>query len=147
MRCLGIDYGARRFGLSYGDELGVATPLPALTEADADKRWSSLLRVMTQRRITDIVVGYPLNMDGSAGFKAKEVDAFAGRLRQETKLPVHLVDERLTSYEAESTIAKSKRRDVRASGIIDSRAATLILQDYLNQRFPPVEDDPEATTN
>ena len=75
-------------------------------------------------------------MDDMPGAKAKEVEAFAARLRAEFGLPVHLVDERLTSYEAESTIAKSKRREVRASGIIDSRAATLILQDFLNQKFP-----------
>jgi putative holliday junction resolvase len=137
MRCLGIDYGARRIGLSYGDELGVATPLPAIIEADPAKRWAALARVMMGRRVTDVVLGYPLNMDGTVGFKAQEVDAFAERLRAEFKLPVHLVDERLTSYEAESTIAKSKRRGVRASGVIDSRAAALILQDYLNQRFPP----------
>lgn len=137
MRCLGIDYGARRIGLSYGDELGVATPLPALTDADPGKRWAALLEVVAKRRISDLVLGYPLNMDDSAGFKAKEVDKFAARLREECKLPVHLVDERLTSYEAESTIAKSKRRDVRASGIIDSRAATIILQDFLNLKFPP----------
>lgn len=143
MRFLGIDYGARRIGLSYGDELGVATPLPALTDADPMKRWGSLLAVVSQRRITDLVLGYPLNMDDTAGFKAKEVDAFAARLWAELKLPVHLVDERLTSYEAESTIAKSKRRDVRASGVIDSRAATIILQDFLNQKFPPVSSDPE----
>ncbi len=143
MRCLGIDYGARRVGLSYGDELGVATPLPALTDAEPAKRWSALLAVIGQRRATDLVVGHPLNMDDTPGFKAKEVEAFAARLQAETKLPVHLVDERLTSYEAESTIAKSKRRDVRSSGIIDSRAATLILQDYLNQKIglpPPPED-------
>jgi putative Holliday junction resolvase len=143
VRFLGIDYGARRIGLSYGDDLGVATPLPALTEADAAKRWAALTAVVAQRRITELVLGYPLNMDDTAGFKAKEVDAFAARLRGELKLPVHLVDERLTSYEAESTIAKSKRRDVRASGIVDSRAATLILQDYFNQKFgvpPPLEE-------
>ena len=137
MRCLGIDYGTRRLGLSYGDELGVATPLPALTEAEAAKRWAALLALIQQRRITDLVLGYPLNMDGTAGFKSKEVDAFAARLRAEVALPVHLVDERLTSYEAESTIAKARRRAIRASGIIDSRAATLILQDFLNLRFPP----------
>ena len=145
MRFLGIDYGARRIGLSYGDELGVATPLPALIEADVAKRWAALITVIAQRRITDLVVGYPLNMDNSAGFKAKEVDAFAARLRAEINLPVHLVDERLTSYEAESTIAKSKRRDVRASGIIDSRAATIILQDYLNQKLPPPPPDEEPS--
>jgi putative holliday junction resolvase len=145
MRCLGIDYGARRIGLSYGDELGVATPLPALTDPEPTKRWAALLAMVTQRRITDLVLGYPLNMDGTRGFKAKEVDTFAARLRRETKLPVHLIDETLTSYEAESTIAKSKRRDVRASGIIDSRAATLILQDYLMQKIglpPPPEEEP-----
>ncbi len=143
MRCLGIDYGTRRIGLSYGDELGVATPLAALTDADADKRWAGLVAVIAQRRITDVVIGFPLNMDDTVGFKAKEVEAFAARLRAEVKLPVHLVDERLTSYEAESTIAKSKRRNVRASGIIDSRSATLILQDFLLQKFghpPPLEE-------
>jgi len=143
MRCLGIDYGTRRIGLSYGDELGVATPLPALTEPDPAKRWQALVSLIGQRRITDLVLGYPLNMDDTVGFKAKEVEAFAGRLRAEVKLPVHLVDERLTSYEAESTISKSKRRDVRASGIIDSRSATLILQDFLLQKFghpPPIEE-------
>lgn len=136
MRCLGMDYGARRIGLSYGDELGVATPLPAIVDVDEAKRWQSLMAVIALRKITDIVIGYPLNMDGTAGFKAKEVDAFAARIREAVKLPVHLVDERLTSYEAESTIAKSKRRQVRASGIIDSRAATIILQDYLNLKIP-----------
>jgi putative Holliday junction resolvase len=134
MRCLGIDYGTRRIGLSYGDELGVATPLPALVQAEAGPRWTALGEVVRQRRITDLVIGYPFNMDGSAGFKAKEVDAFVARLRAEFSLPVHLVDERLTSYEAESTIAKAKRRDVRASGLVDSRAATIILQDYLDQK-------------
>ena len=114
MRCLGIDHGARRIGLSYGDELGVATPLPALTDADEGKRWSALTALIVQRRITDIVIGHPLNMDDSVGFKAKEAEAFTARLRAETGLPVHLIDERLTSYEAESTIPKSKRRDVRA---------------------------------
>jgi putative Holliday junction resolvase len=146
MRCLGIDYGTRRLGLSYGDELGVATPLPALTDADPAQRWTALAAIVKQRRATDFVVGQPLNMDGSAGFKAKEVEAFAARLRAEFGLPVHFIDERLTSYEAESTIAKSKRRDVRASGIIDSRAATIILQDFLNLQFPqpPPGEEPSS---
>ena len=137
MRCLGIDHGTRRIGLSFGDELGVATPLPALVEADEGRRWRALITLVGQRRITDLVVGHPLNMDDTPGPKAKEVEAFAARLRAELGLPVHLVDERLTSYEAESTIAKHRRREVRASGLVDSRAATLILQDFLNQKFPP----------
>ncbi len=137
MRCLGIDYGTRRIGLSYGDDLGVATPLPAIVDAAPEQRWNALKAVIAERKATDLVLGYPLNMDDTVGPKAKEAEALAARLKAEVGLPVHLVDERLTSYEAESTIAKAKRRDVRASGLIDSRAATLILQDFLNQRLPP----------
>ncbi|MBM3855395.1 MAG: Holliday junction resolvase RuvX [Verrucomicrobia bacterium] len=137
MRVLGIDYGSRRIGLSYGDELGVATPLPALIAKDAGQRWAALATVVRHRGVTDLVMGHPLHMDGTAGPKAREVEAVAERLRRELGLPVHLVDERLTSHEAESTIAKAQRRNVRASGIVDSRAATLILQDFLDQRVPP----------
>lgn len=137
MKCLGIDYGTKRVGLAHGDEIGVATPLPALVDAEAGKRWAKLGEVIRLRRITDLVLGYPFNMDGSVGFKAKEVDAFAAKLREEYGLPVHLVDETLTSNEAESSIAKKDRRGVRDSGLVDSRAACLILQDYLDQQFPP----------
>lgn len=137
MRCLGIDYGTKRVGLAHGDDLGVATPLPALTDANEAARWAKLGELIKQRRITDLVLGYPYNMDGSVGFKAKEVDAFAARLKTAFGLPVHLVDETLTSAEAESSIAKKDRRGVRDSGLIDSRAACLILQDFLDQKFPP----------
>ena len=141
MRYIGIDLGTRRIGLAFGDELGVATPLAALTAADPGERRRALLQVICDRRADEIVIGHPLNMDDTVGPKAKEAELFAAQLSTELGKPVHLVDERLTSYEAESSIAKSKRRAVRASGIIDSRAATLILQDYLNQIFPPPESD------
>jgi putative holliday junction resolvase len=137
MHFLGIDYGTKRVGLAHGDEIGVATPLPALVDADEAVRWRKLGELIKARRITELVLGYPYNMDGSVGFKAKEVEAFAERLTAAFGLPVHLVDETLTSDEAESSIAKKDRRSVRGSGLVDSRAACLILQDYLDQRFPP----------
>ena len=143
MHCLGIDYGTRRVGLAHGDEIGVATPLPALVDADEPVRWQKLGVIIKERRITVLVLGYPYNMDGSVGFKAKEVDAFATRLKAAFGLPVHLVDETLTSSEAEASIPKKDRRGVRDSGLIDSRAACLILQDYLDQIFPPQISSPE----
>ena len=143
MHCLGIDYGTRRVGLAHGDEIGVATPLPALVDADEPVRWQKLGVIIKERRITVLVLGYPYNMDGSVGFKAKEVDAFAARLKAAFGLPVHLVDETLTSSEAEASIPKKDRRGVRDSGLIDSRAACLILQDYLDQKFPPQISSPE----
>jgi putative Holliday junction resolvase len=143
MRCLGIDYGTKRVGLAQGDEIGVATPLPALVDADEAVRWKKLGELIRQRRVTDLVLGYPYNMDGSVGFKAKEVDAFATRLKAAFGLPVHLVDETLTSAEAESSIAKKDRRAVRDSGLVDSRAACLILQDFLDQKLPPSLSEPD----
>jgi putative holliday junction resolvase len=142
MRCLGLDYGTKRVGLAYGDDVGVATPLPALVDAAGPARWARLEEVVRARRITDLVVGYPFNLDGSVGFKAREVDAFVAELEARFGLPVHRVDETLTSYAAEATIPKKQRRDVRASGLVDSRAAALILQDFLDQRRPP-EPPPE----
>ena len=137
MRFLGIDYGTRRIGLAFGDELGIATPLPALTDADAAKRRAGLAAVVKARRVTDLVLGYPYNMDGTTGFKAKEVDAFADQLRADLGLPVHLIDERLTSHMAEAGMTQLELREIRAKGIVDSRAAALILHDFLDQRFPP----------
>jgi putative Holliday junction resolvase len=137
MRFLGIDYGTRRIGLAAGDELGIATPMPALVEAEPAARRRALASVVKTRRIDEIVLGHPLNMDGSVGFKAKEIEAFAEELRAEFGLPVHLVDERLTSHIAESGMNQKQLREIRAKGIIDSRAAAVILQDYLDQRFPP----------
>lgn len=133
MRCLGIDYGERRVGLSFGDEIGVATPLPAIDAVDRTEGFPRLARLLAERRITDLVVGYPLNMDGSVGFKAKEVDAFIEELNRRFDLPVHRVDERLTTEEAKSRLPKGRDDALRRSGRIDSMAATLILQDYLDQ--------------
>ena len=137
MRFLGIDYGTRRIGLAYGDDLGIATPLPALTDAEPRKRREGLAVVVKQRRVTELVLGYPYNMDGTIGFKAKEVDAFAESLRKEFGLPVHMIDERLTSHMAEAGMNQKQLREIRGQGIVDSRAAAIILQDYLDQRFPP----------
>jgi putative Holliday junction resolvase len=137
MRFLGIDPGTKRLGLARGDELGVATPIPALVQGSMEERWQTLLALLKEQHIDEIVLGYPLNMDDSVGPKAREAEALASRLRETTGLPVHLVDERLTSHEAEAGFPKEKLRELRASGVIDSRAAALILQDYLDLRFPP----------
>lgn len=137
-RFLGIDPGTKRLGLARGDELGLASPMAALVQPRAADRWAALLALVETERIDEIVVGYPLNMDDSVGPKAREAEALAERLQAATGRPVHLADERLTSHAAEATLPQSQRRDLRASGIIDSRAATLILQDYLDQRYPPM---------
>jgi putative holliday junction resolvase len=150
MRFLGVDYGSKRWGLSYGDELGLAVPLAAATDSSAEERFARLAREIATRRVTELVVGYPYNMDGTAGFKAREVDTFIVQLERRFKLPVHRTDERLTSQQAEAqaraaspkrarakTRSTAARQASRATGEIDSRAAALILQDFLDTRFGP----------
>jgi putative holliday junction resolvase len=133
MRVLGIDYGERRIGLAFGDELGVAVPLPAAVDPTPEARLAHVVAIARERRVAELVVGYPYNMDGTAGFKAREVDAFVARLTADLALPVHRVDERLSTRAAGEHLPKKRDDELRRSGKIDSMAACVILQDYLNQ--------------
>ena len=150
---LGIDYGERRIGLSSGDELGFASPIPAAVEATPEERFEHVAREIRVRRITELVVGYPLNMDGTEGRMTARVNDFIARLEARFGLPVHRVDEGLSSVEAESGLSGKRkghgaqaRRAHRATGEIDSRAAAVILQDWMNaQGFSMIspEDFPD----
>ncbi len=142
MNILGIDYGHKRIGLSYADsELGVAVPIPAAVETDAEARISHIAMEIKQRAISMLIVGYPFNMDGTVGAKAMEVDNFIAELEKRFALPVKRVDERLSSYQAENDMrvfsrskdkSNSARKKRRQSGDIDSRASALFLQEYLD---------------
>ena len=132
MNYLGIDYGEKRIGLSYADELGVAVPLDAARQRRKKDRMRHIGEVIAARDISYLVVGYPINMDGSEGFKAKEVDRFIDELQGRFGMEVHRVDETLTTYQAEIDLKSIGKRLSRKSGEIDSRAATLILKDFLD---------------
>lgn len=139
---LGIDYGEKRIGLSFGDELNLASPLPAAVEGTKAQRLLHIAELIRDRKVVGLVVGHPLNMDGTVGFKAKEVERFVETLKARFKLPVYLVDERLTSHEAEGRLKEMGKKAARSSGVVDSLAATLILQDFFDQRSPPLEPNP-----
>lgn len=133
MRYLGIDWGEKRIGLAFADELGVATPLSAAVDAKKKARLARIGGIVEARKVDAFVVGYPLNMDGSAGFKAREVDAFVAELERRFRLPVHRVDERLSSHAVESAF-RGGRKPARRSGAVDSSAAALILRDFLQSQ-------------
>lgn len=134
MNYLGIDWGEKRIGLACADEIGIALPLPAAVGASKKARLQQIEQVIKARRIAEIVCGYPLNMNGTVGFKAKEVDVFIEELSKRFGLPVHRVDERLSSHSVEQGLKGQKRKLDRKSGEIDSRAAALILQDFIEER-------------
>lgn len=134
MNYLGIDWGEKRIGLAYADEVGIALPLPAAVAASKKERMRHIEAMIQQRRSQVLVVGYPLNMDGTVGFKAKEVDVFIQELEKRFRLPVQRIDERLSSHSIEQGLKGQKKKPSRQSGEIDSRAAALILQDFIEER-------------
>lgn len=144
MNYLGIDYGEKRIGLSFADELGIAIPIPAAIGRTLKDRLERIKEVVKTRNVDAIVIGYPYNMDGSIGFKIKEVDLFIEELKKIFNLPIYTIDERLTSHQVETDMSsmrlsrkkesiKSKQK-ARKTGDIDSRSAALLLQDFLETK-------------
>ena len=142
MKILGLDYGHKRIGLAFADELGVAYPIDAAIQPTFPERLAHIAREIERRKPEILLVGYPYNMDGSVGDKAKEVDGFIAKLKERFGLPIETSDERLSSFQAEADLGmfskggKKKsvaaRQKYRRSGDIDSRAIALVLQDYLD---------------
>jgi putative Holliday junction resolvase len=139
MRVLGIDYGRRRIGLALSDGGGIlASPLPTYVRGRSEKRdIAALISLIDQHGVTAIVVGWPLNMDGSHGEMAREAEAFACRIGQEAALPVELFDERLTSSEAERVLLEADLPRRRRKELRDSLSAVLILQGHLDRQNSP----------
>lgn len=130
---LGIDYGTKRIGLAWADELLISLPAGAIPGVECKGCWEALTQEIEQRLITELVVGYPVHMDGKVGKRAQEVDRFIKQLEECYQLPVHRVDERLTSEVARQTVGgKYTAKGEDKTGRVDSTAACLILRDFLN---------------
>ena len=136
MNYLGVDYGTQRIGLSTGDdELRFAVPLKCISGKNLDEVYISIKEIIHSHKIGKIIVGYPLNMDGSVGYKAREVDTFIKLLQERVgDIPIERGDERLTSESVGDLRHRSgkARRRLRRGGAIDSAAAVIILQDYFD---------------
>ncbi len=136
MRVLGIDYGRRRVGLAISDEAQfLARPLNAyLRTRSLKKDIEALACLAREHEAGSVVVGLPLNMDGSKGEMALEVEEFVVQLQAVANIDVVVSDERLTSVEAERVLLEGdvKRKDRKR--LRDGLAATLILQGYLDSQ-------------
>lgn len=131
-RALGIDYGRARLGLAVTDGLGIAAhPIGTLPNRGREPLLEAIEREVREREIEHIVLGLPLNMDGSRGPMAREVERFARALRRRLELPVELWDERLSSHEVESRLAERGVSWRRRKKRVDAAAAALILGEWL----------------
>lgn len=148
VKALGIDYGTVRIGLAVSDDLGLmAHPLKTVSGKKEDNPVESILEVIRDRSIDDIVIGLPLHSDGRESSMSRKVQNFVKQLRRElgTEFPIHLVDELRTTRHAHAKLIEAGRREKDIGAILDQAAAAEILQQWLDARvdLPPDLSVPE----
>ncbi|QMS85613.1 Holliday junction resolvase RuvX [Candidatus Xianfuyuplasma coldseepsis] len=137
MKVLGLDLGNRTIGIAISDKLGfLARPVETYRFDDRDfpAAKNYIVQFVEESHITEIVLGYPKNMDGSVGEQGQISERFKKLLEDELDIPIILWDERLTSKMASSMMKEQKLQRKKRKQTIDTMAATIILQGYLDRR-------------
>jgi len=133
-RLLGLDVGSKTIGLALSDMTrAVATPLTTIKRTKFTKDAAELSEVIESHDISALVIGLPLNMDGSEGPRAQSIRAFARNLGSHVSLPVAFWDERLSTAAAERTLLEADASRKRRGEVIDKMAAAIILQGALDR--------------
>lgn len=134
MRYLGLDLGTKTLGISVSDKTNtIASPLKTIRfkENDFESVIPELKSIVLEKGITDFVLGLPKNMNNSLGFASERSMTFKKLLEDNFFLPVHLVDERLTTVEAEHILLMNDTSRKKRKKVIDNVASSLILDTYL----------------
>ncbi len=132
MRILSIDYGERRTGLAITDELGLtAQGLDTIIAGSEDEILKRVVEIVNKYGVGKIILGLPLNMNGSESEKSRKVRAFGETLAGETSLPVIYWDERMTTMQAKRVMAELETKTFGNKHIVDRISATLMLQEYM----------------
>jgi putative Holliday junction resolvase len=134
-RVLALDYGQKRIGIAVSDELCLtSSPLETLERTNRRDDVRRLRAVVREHRVRRIIVGLPLHLDGGNSEMATEVRRFAARIAKQLGLPVEMVDERLTSWDAAQMEVSARRRAGARLTTRDDVAAAIILRDYLEEQ-------------
>ncbi len=134
-RKIGIDYGEVRIGVAFSDLLGIiATGYETYVRKGLDADLKHLNDLIVNQQVDKIVMGLPLNMDGTEGDRAKATREFGDRLSEFSNTEIEYLDERLTSVTAEEILIEAGMRREKRKEVIDKLSATLILQDYLDRK-------------
>jgi putative pre-16S rRNA nuclease len=137
-RHMGLDVGDRRIGVALSDETAtLASALVTLTRAGGGRDAVAVAELARKHGAASIVVGLPLNMNGTRGPQAAKVLAFVEGLRRRVAVPVVLRDERLTTVEAEERLRAAGLGWKERKAMVDQVAAVVILQEYLDQAAAP----------
>lgn len=133
MRILAIDHGTVRMGIAVSDELlMLAQPVCFIPAEPLNEFFNQLEKLITEREVARLVVGMPRNMNGTFGPAAEKVNNFVAKLKERISLPVHIVDERLTSTQANRSLTQAGVKGKKKRESVDAAAAALILQSFLD---------------
>lgn len=136
-RILAFDYGLRQIGVAVGNSiLGTTQPLTVLHARDGQPQWEQVARLLDEWRPDLLIVGDPLNMDGSVSELALRARRFARRLEGRFRIATALVDERLTSFAVKQEQREAGHRGDYRERPVDSLAAEMILRDWLRAQDP-----------
>ena len=132
---LAFDFGTKSIGVAVGQRItGTARPLPAIKAQDGTPDWNLIERLLKEWQPDEIIVGLPLNMDGTEGERAAKSRKLAKTVELWSGLPVRMWDERQTTCAAADLLDESGTYGSRRKEILDSVSATVILEDYLAWR-------------
>lgn len=132
---LGFDFGMKNIGIAVGQELThTANPLMAIKARDGIPDWQKIRQVLDEWQPQLLIVGLPLNMDGTEQEMTAAARRFGNRLHGRFNIPVEWQDERLTTYEALDQMGIRSKMDTRQRSDVDQLSAQLILQSWLNQQ-------------
>jgi len=132
---LGLDVGQKRIGVAGCDGTGlIAAGLTTITRKSYPQTIEDLRQIVRDREVEILVIGMPYSMDGSIGTQARHIQKFAETISKALSLPIEYVDERLTSYQAEQFLQAEGISLQHNKGLIDRKAAALILQQWLDER-------------
>ena len=136
MRYLGLDLGSRTLGIAISDLTGViATSYKIIRHNEEyNKLVDEILKIVKEEKISAIVLGLPKNMDNTIGYKGELSISFKEKLEKKIQIQIYLQDERLTTKEAESILIKNDTSRKKRKKVIDSLAATIILQSFLDKK-------------
>ena len=135
VKIMAVDLGKARTGLAICDEQErLASPVGTVTEHNEERLVERVARAAAEQGAAMLVVGHPRNMDGSRGDSARRAEQLAARLRERTGLPVELWDERMTTVSAIGYLNAVDVRGKRRKQVVDTVAATIILEDFLRRR-------------
>lgn len=127
---MGFDFGMKYIGVAVGQSITrSATPLTALLAKDGIPQWNEIQTLLDKWKPEAIVVGIPLNMDGTEQPMTLAAKRFANRLKARFKLPVHPVDERLSSWEAMDRLTKENKKNVK---LLNATAAAILVEQWLS---------------